>query len=245
MDREWRGDDEQAPAPGRPGSGSDYTAFLDHVGVPILDTGFSSPGGEYHTSFDDTQMVERFLDPGYLGHAAAARVTGLAALRLANAEVPALRYSAYAGQVAGYVRGLQERQRETAGSASVELGPLLAAAERWGTATRELEAAAGELVGSDDVETRRVQRQLARLNLALRRQERLLTTEEGLPGRPWFRHQVYAPGLTTGYAVQTLPGLRDAVETGDAATAIRYRDLLLLSLAKATDEARAALPARL
>jgi N-acetylated-alpha-linked acidic dipeptidase len=66
------------------------------------------------------------------------------------------------------------------------------------------------------------------------RQERALTTAQGLPGRPWFRHQVYAPGLVTGYAVQYLPGMRDAVEQGDEQTARTYRDLLLDSLRDAT-----------
>ena len=65
------------------------------------------------------------------------------------------------------------------------------------------------------------------------RQERALTQREGLPDRPWFRHQVYAPGLVTGYAVQFLPGLRDAVEQNDVATVTHYRDLLLDSLHEA------------
>lgn len=72
-----------------------------------------------------------------------------------------------------------------------------------------------------------------RINRALIRQERALTTRQGLPGRPWFRHQVYAPGLVTGYAVQYLPGMRDAVEQGDEETATEYRDLLLDSLREA------------
>ena len=62
------------------------------------------------------------------------------------------------------------------------------------------------------------------------REERLLTTPVGIPGRPWFRHQVYAPGINTGYAAQFLPGIRDALDAGDAATVTRYRDLLLDSL---------------
>jgi N-acetylated-alpha-linked acidic dipeptidase len=191
---------------------------------------------------NDTQMLERFLDPGYLGHAAAARVTGLAALRLANAAIVPLRYSTYAEEVAEYVGRLQELQRDTPGAAQTDLAPLLSAAEAWGAATAELERAAEGLVRSDDVETRRVQRQIRRVDRAPRRQERLLTTAEGLPGRPWFRHQIYAPGLTTGYAVQTLPGLRYAVEAGDTATVERYLGLLLASLGVATAEARAALP---
>ena len=66
------------------------------------------------------------------------------------------------------------------------------------------------------------------------RQERLLTTRQGIPGRPWFRHQIYAPGINTGYAAQFLPGIRDALDAGDAATVTTYRDLLLDSLRRAT-----------
>ncbi len=69
------------------------------------------------------------------------------------------------------------------------------------------------------------------------REERLLTTPVGIPGRPWFRHQVYAPGINTGYAAQFLPGIRDALDAGDAATVTRYRDLLLDSLHRATEVA--------
>ncbi len=238
----WRGDAAEEPEPDRPGSGSDYTAFLDHVGVPVADLGFSSPGGEYHTSWDDTRVVERFLDPGYLGHAAAARVTGLTALRLANAAVVPLRYTAYADELAGYVEELGRIQAETEGSAPVDLAPVRAAAQAWRAAVAGLEEAAGRLVGSGELDTRRAQRQVRRVNRALRRQERLLTRDEGLPGRPWYRHQVYAPGLTTGYAVQVLPGLRDAVEQGDLETAERWRDLLVEALEDAAAEAEAALP---
>ena len=85
--------------------------------------------------------------------------------------------------------------------------------------------------------------------VALMREERLLTQPQGLPGRPWFKHQVYAPGINTGYAAQFLPGIRDALEAGDAATVTIYRDLLLDSLRRATATASnaagpAAVPSR-
>jgi N-acetylated-alpha-linked acidic dipeptidase len=72
------------------------------------------------------------------------------------------------------------------------------------------------------------------------RQERWLITPVGLPGRPWFRHQIYAPGINSGYATQELPGMRDAVEQGDVATATRYRDLFVGSLQRAAADARRA-----
>jgi N-acetylated-alpha-linked acidic dipeptidase len=70
----------------------------------------------------------------------------------------------------------------------------------------------------------------------LRRQERLLTAERGLPGRPWFKHQIYAPGRVTGYAAVFLPALDEAIEDSDSSTAEQYRDLLVELLERATRE---------
>jgi N-acetylated-alpha-linked acidic dipeptidase len=231
----WRADDATT-AIDRLGSGSDYTAFLDHVGVPSLEVGYSAPAssGTYHSAYDDLFNMERHLDPGYLGHAGSARIVGTTALRLANADVLPFHYSDYASAVAAYVTELQRVQAETPGAAPVELGILLEAAEAWRAASVRLETAADALLAADELDTVRGARALRRINRALMRQERALIQPRGLPGRPWFRHQIYAPGLVTGYAVQFLPGLRDAIEQGDAETARIYRDLLLDSLREAT-----------
>jgi N-acetylated-alpha-linked acidic dipeptidase len=231
----WRGEDD-APEFDRLGSGSDYTAFLDHVGVPSFEAGFTAPAssGTYHSAYDDTYNMERHLDPGYIGHAGSARVNGVAALRLANADILPFHYSDYATAVGSYVEELQQVQAETPGAARVRLDELLEAAAGWREASEALEARAGELLAAGDTESSRASRAIRRINDSLMRQERALITSKGLPGRPWFRHQVYAPGLVTGYAVQYLPGMRDALERGDEATTRRYRDLLLDSLREAT-----------
>ena len=128
----WKGDGD-APEVGRLGSGSDYTAFLDHLGVPSFEAGFTAPasGGTYHSAYDDTYNMEHYLDPGYLGHAGSARVVGTAALRLANADVLPFHYSDYAAAVASYVEDLQQVQAETPGAAKVDLTILADAAEDW------------------------------------------------------------------------------------------------------------------
>jgi len=231
----WRGNDP-APALDRLGSGSDYTVFLDHLGVPGMEVGYSSGGGEYHSAYDNTEQVERFLDPGYLGHQAASRMSGVLALRLANADALPLRYSDYARQVDAYVTELQQIQQSNPNAAQVDLTPLHEAAGAWGTASTALEAKAATLTAGDSPPSR----QLDKINKALLKEERLLTTPQGIPGRPWFRHQVYAPGINTGYAAQFLPGLRDALDAGDAATVTTYRDLLVQSLRNAADTASAA-----
>jgi N-acetylated-alpha-linked acidic dipeptidase len=233
----WRGDDP-APELDRLGSGSDYTVFLDHLGVTSMELGFSTGGGEYHSAYDDTQQVERFLDPGYLGHQAASRASGVTALRLANADVLPLRYSDYARAVDGYVAELQQIQQSNPGAAQVDLTPLRDAARAWATASEGLEAHAAQLVATGSPKANR----LRKVNAALMKQERQLTTGQGIPARPWFRHQVYAPGINTGYAAQFLPGLRDALDAGDAATVTTYRDLLLDSLRQVTRTAQGATP---
>jgi N-acetylated-alpha-linked acidic dipeptidase len=232
----WKDYEGAAPKLGRLGSGSDYTAFLEHAGVPALDASFSSPAstGTYHSAYDDTHNLERHLDPGYLGHLGSARVAGVTALRLANANVLPLHYSDYAAAVSSYVRELQDVAATTPGASQVELGILLGAASSWRRASKALEANADRLLETDRAESSPAHHAIARINHALMRQERALTTRHGLPGRPWYRHQIYAPGLATGYAVQFLPGLRDALERGDDATVRARRDLLLDSLRTTT-----------
>jgi N-acetylated-alpha-linked acidic dipeptidase len=231
----WKGNGTSAPEIDRLGSGSDYTAFLDHVGVPSFEIGFTAPasGGTYHSAYDDLFNMEHYLDPGYLGHAGSARIVGLTALRLANADILPFHYSDYAAAVSSYVQQLQQVETQP-GAAQVDLQVLLDAAQAWSDAAGRLEARTAQLLQAGDLESRSARRAVARINRALMRQERALTQPQGLPGRPWFRHQVYAPGLVTGYAVQYLPGMRDAIEHGDAQTAQTYRDLLLDSLRQAT-----------
>jgi N-acetylated-alpha-linked acidic dipeptidase len=228
----WRGD-AAAPTVNRLGSGSDYTVFLDHLGATSAEVGFSTPGGEYHSAYDDTYQMEHFLDPGYLGHQAASRTSGATALRMANADVLPLRYSDYAREVDGYVAELQQIQATNPAAAQVDLTILREAAQKWRAASLALEAKAAALVAGDAPKARA----LDRINKALIRQERLLTTPQGLSDRPWFKHQIYAPGVNTGYAAQFLPGIRDALDAGDAATVTTYRDLLFQSLLRATTAA--------
>jgi N-acetylated-alpha-linked acidic dipeptidase len=200
--------------------------------VPSLDASFSAPAGPgtYHSAYDDTYNVERHLDPGYLRHVGSARVAGVTALRLANADVLPFHYSDYAVAVASYVRELESVSAATPGASQIELDVLRSAARSWRRASEDLETTAGRLLTAAHARSRPV----ARINHALMRQERALTTRRGLPGRPWYRHQIYAPGLATGYTAQYLPGLRDAVEVGDDRTVKTYRDLLLRSLRTAT-----------
>ncbi|GMA40563.1 M28 family peptidase [Mobilicoccus caccae] len=223
----WRAAAEGTPTIGRLGSGSDYTAFLQHVGVPAAGIGFSSTGTVYHSLYDTVEYLEKFSDPGLKGVAAAAEVSGSLALRLANADILPMKYSAYASDV----RTRLEAMKKDA-PAGASLQTTLDAAAAWGSATRRLEArgarlAAGGLTSGERPEA-------AKINEAILAQERALLTPDGLPGRPWFKHQVWAPGQTTGYAVLPLPALAEATEAGDRAAFDKAAADLTRSLKNAT-----------
>jgi len=225
------------------GSGSDYSPFLQHLGVSSLNVSYGgeSSGGEYHTAFDTFDFYRRFVDPGAVYGAALARTGLRLVLRLANADVLPFEFGATAATVGRYVdevvelaaneRSRLEREAELAQSGAFRLAadptrpfvepeaqepapylnfaPLKNAHDRLARAARaadqSLVAAAG---GGDEA----VQVQLDELIVG---SERLLTRDHGLPGRPWFRHHLYSPGLYTGYGVKTLPGVREAIEQGD------------------------------
>ena len=183
------------------GSGSDYTVFFNHIGVPSADFLFDGPYGVYHSIYDTHEWMKRQGDPGFRYHAAMAALWGVAALRLANADVLPFDYGAYGRDVSIY---LDDVARLAAGK-GVELDLSDARAQ----ARRLAAAPAPPVEGSAD--------ELRARNEALLMAERDLTDADGLPGRPWFRHLVYAP--LPSYAAETLPGVREAVMDGDASRA--------------------------
>ncbi|MDN4071699.1 M28 family metallopeptidase [Fictibacillus terranigra] len=207
------------------GSGSDYTAFLQHLGVPSADVGFGSPGGLYHSAYDNSDSIERFFDPGYKHQAAAGRFTGLMALRLANAEVLPFQYSEYAQSVQKLLADVEKD-----GTLGVDISSLKAKAKEWEEAAKQLETFSQGLLNSGKGKPK----QWKQLNTALIQQERDLISEQGLASRSWFKHQVFAPGLTTGYAAQPLPALVEAQQAKDPAAFKAAVKQLEKSLTKAT-----------
>lgn len=224
------------------GSGSDYTPFLQHLGIASLNIGYGGEGGggSYHSIYDSFDHYTRFGDPTFEYGVALARTAGRATLRLANADVLPFRYANLADNVRRYLgeveRLADDMRRETERhNRLVEGGAFALAADPTLTyvppgpretvpylnfaplqnAVARMEEAAGAY---DDAVARtlaegRVDRAMAqRLNGLLLAMERRLTRDEGLPRRPWFRHQIYAPGFWTGYGVKTLPGVREGLE---------------------------------
>lgn len=198
------------------GSGSDYTAFLDHLGVPAVDVDFSGRYGVYHSIYDDFHWMEKHGDPEFLTHATAARLYVAILMRAAGADVLPFRFTPYAQALRGYVdelRLLRARQVRKAATPSPDegfegLATLADAVLAFDAEARKLDDALDALDRQDGTRPEK----LESLNEALTRIERAFLLPDGLAGRPWFRHSVYAPGLTTGYASWPLPAVREAIE---------------------------------
>jgi N-acetylated-alpha-linked acidic dipeptidase len=225
------------------GSGSDYTAFLDHLGVPAVDLGFGGPYGVYHSVYDNFRWMEKYGDPGFLYHAAAARLWGLMAMRLASADVVPLRFGAYAATLKEDLDAMRRdairRTRTPAGEGqkppiTPDFSEILTALQELGVAGESADRAADAVATSGDAAATR------RLNDALIQVERAFLNADGLPKRPWFRHMLIAPGLTTGYAPWPFPALQQAIEERDAAMFVTESKRVVAALKAGAERLRAA-----
>ncbi len=202
------------------GSGSDYTAFLDHLAIPCLDAGFGGRYGVYHSVYDNFHWMEKFGDPEFLTHATAARLYAVVIMRAAAADVAPLTFTPYAEAMRSYVddlrRTVASRARGAEGSAKPAfkfegLEKLAASIRAFGAEAKALDEATTALAARDDVDPSR----LERVNAALTKVERGFLMSKGLPGRPWFQHAIYAPSLVSAYASWPLPGVRQAILDND------------------------------
>ncbi len=187
------------------GSGSDYTVFIDHLGVASLDLGFGGDGGGgvYHSIYDSFAWYTRFSDTTFEYGKALAQMAGSAVLRLADATVLPFEFTNFAETVGGYLDEITKLPHP-----NVDLTPLRTSVERlWQSADRYDRALRGRSLAGGLNET-----QVKTLNQLLLQSERKMLSENGLPRREWFKHQIYAPGFYTGYGVKTLPGVREALE---------------------------------
>jgi N-acetylated-alpha-linked acidic dipeptidase len=226
------------------GSGSDFTPFLQHLGIASLNLGFGGEdnGGIYHSIYDDFTWYSHFSDSDFTYARALAQSGGTMVLRLSNADILPLDFVAAAEAVAKYVKevsDLADTKRKDAEEKNRRIEENLPWAvadpkkpfvapkpdvsvphfdfSPLQNASDSLTAAAGAYARAFDTAflpgaARPTPERLAALNAALRGFERCLTAEAGLPGRPWYKHFIYAPGAYTGYAVKTLPAVREALE---------------------------------
>jgi len=192
----------------RLGSGSDYTVFLNFLGVPVVDMAFDGPYGVYHSIYDNHLWVSRIGDPGFRYHTGMTRLWGVMTLRLANADVLPFDYRPYAARLEEFAREVEARWSSARAAAPGEspFGAVHAAIARFAEAADG--AAARSRAALDASAAERMS-----INRALMDAERALLDPEGIPGRPWYRHQVYAPKFT--YAPEILPGPAEAIAAGD------------------------------
>jgi N-acetylated-alpha-linked acidic dipeptidase len=219
----------------RLGSGSDYTVFLNFLGIPIIDISFDGPYGVYHSIYDNHQWVSRVGDPGFRYHTAMTKLWGLMALRLANADVLPFDYPAYAAALKGFATEVEKRwtgARPRATETPIERSPFAEVHEAIG---RFAAAAARTAQEQEQASAQAATIPRDELNARLMRVERALLDPDGIPGRPWYRHLVYAPKFT--YAAEILPGAAEAIAAGDE---VRLREQCR-KLAAAIDRAAEAL----
>ena len=232
------------------GSGSDYSAFLQHAGVPTLNLSFAGlddSEGIYHSIYDDYYHFTKFLDTDFVYGRALAQTVGSLVIRLADASVLPFEFTSLADTVQTYVSDLEaqlkNRQTEVKElNQQIEEGVFTAIADprRQTTAPvvesvppsinfAPLDNAASALSQAADrykksleaARSRLTPDQIRAINKGLIQSERHLTDTGGLPRRPWYRHMLYAPGFYTGYGVKTMPGVREALEQKNYAEAER------------------------
>src|SRR5271170_5176384 len=185
------------------GSGSDYTPFIQHLGVPSTDIGSGGPYGVYHSVFDNYQWFTQNADPTFVYEQQQARVFGLEVLHMADADVLPYDYVTYGKEIEQYLDAAQKKA--SGASVSLDFSAADTAAKRF-TAAATAVKAKQDSPGGDE----------AALNAALRATEGDLLSPEGLPRRPWFKHTIYAPGEYTGYAAVVIPGVNEAIDAKDA-----------------------------
>ena len=227
------------------GSGSDYTAFLDHLTMASLNLGFGgeSEGGIYHSNYDSFDWYTRFSDGEFVYGRALSQVIGTTMMRLANATILPFNFVDLADTMDRYVVEIEKTRDEAENAPEIDLAPVKAAIARLREAGEAYEAALGSL---PNVSTQALEAQpeLKQLNRLLYSSERRLAHDEGLPQREWFRHQIYAPGLYTGYGVKTIPGIREGIEEEaweEAKYYVKVVSDVVGSLVSQVNEARALL----
>ena len=225
------GTGRQAPPPdpsgkvplGALGSGSDFSAFLDHAGIPSIDLGFTGPYGVYHSIYDDFYWMKHFGDPTFSYHVALAQILGTLALRLDEADILPFDYPAYALEIEHAATDAFTKTTDLDDQDALE-ATLDAAARLSASAHRASQALRAISDASLDP------KKASEINHALAAVEQALLAPNGLTGRPWFKHTIFAPGSYDGYAATPIPGENDALLAKDSGILRREADALSQAL---------------
>ena len=203
------------------GSGSDYSAFLDHLNLASLNLSFrgGAQGGVYHSTYDSHTFYARFYDTTYVYGRELARALSVAKVRMADAPILPFSFSDAARTYRTYVAEIEERARETGGENWLNLFDVKVALDSLAAAGAAFDEAVDRATGMGVAWLEGQRGELGVINREIYLSERDLGADEGLPRRPWYRHTIYAPGFFTGYGVKTMPGIREAVEQENQAEA--------------------------
>ncbi|XP_076933017.1 putative glutamate carboxypeptidase LAMP1 [Bidens hawaiensis] len=195
------------------GGGSDYAAFVQHIGVPSTDISFGNGYPVYHSMYDDFVWMSKFGDPMFQRHVAAASIWGLVALKLADEEILPFNYSSYVNELQKSAKDLDAELSDK----NINLIPLFKSIEKMKTAA--------EWINKEIKEMREKKGwafmwknqpwKLREINDRLMMAERALTDRDGLPGRPWNKHLIYAPSKHNDYGSKCFPGIDDAVKNAN------------------------------
>jgi N-acetylated-alpha-linked acidic dipeptidase len=204
------------------------------VGVPSTDIGSGGPYGVYHSVFDNYDWFVQNADPHFVYLEQMARVLGLEAVRMADADVLPYDYVTYANSIGSYVAAVKRKAQE-AGMSGLDFGSMDGAVGRFQAAAQKVHAR--QLTPTGDLTKLDKLGKLDKLNKALRQTEGAFISDEGLPNRPWYKHTIFAPGEFTGYAAVVIPGVSEAI---DGRNQQRAREQLEV-LTRAVDRAAATL----
>jgi N-acetylated-alpha-linked acidic dipeptidase len=201
------------------GSGSDFTPFLQHVGVPSTDIGSHGEYGVYHSVFDNYAWYTQNADPSFVYLQEMARILGLEALHMADADVLPYDYVTYANEIVTYL----DQAKSKPGGKNLDFTPAQAAVARFLKAAEAVHIHQLSPAASPN-------RRNAQLNNQLRATETAFISDAGLPNRPWYKHLIYAPGEYTGYAAVVIPGVNEALEAKNPSLAAQQLQVLTQSL---------------
>jgi N-acetylated-alpha-linked acidic dipeptidase len=216
------------------GAGSDFCPFFDHAGIPSIDLSFTGPYGVYHSVFDDFYWMKNFGDPSFQYEAALARVLGVIALRLDEADILPFNYAEYASEIAQAADDL---------SAQAQFGGANSASEKPNDRLKVLSDASAQFASAATAAARALRSAPStgltedrerELNAALVSVEQAFLSSDGVAGRPWYKHTIFAPGRNAGYTAEIIPGVSESLEDNDPEELTQEIDRLSSALNRAS-----------
>jgi len=198
------------------GSGSDYAAFYNHVGIGSMDWSFGGKSGIYHSLYDNFYVMSTFSDPGFVYHPVMVKLTATALLRLLNCDILPFDFRDYAVEIENYLDELDKKTTD------LNLDALREKVKEWKNLCKVLNQNIKEELKTDRLSSY----QIDMINKNISEIEKCFIYEDGIPGRPWYKHTIYASDINSGYGYIVLPGLQEAVLDNDIERAKEQFEIL-------------------